>query len=96
MRELTSVVPVGTVDFIKFLTPQGTKSAYICKCFKLFNPSKRSMLSVELYQPRPDDTELHHSNHIYHFSTNLPYFIFASYNTCHFRRFIKPQLKGTS
>lgn len=48
MWELTSVVPVGTEDFIKFLTPQGYKSGYHCKCFKLFKLSKCSMLS-----PRP-------------------------------------------
>lgn len=48
MWALTSVVPVGTEDFIKFLTPQGYKSGYHCKCFKLFKLSKCSTLS-----PRP-------------------------------------------
>lgn len=41
----TSGVPADTVDFIKFLTPQGYKSGYHCKCFKLFKLSQHSMLS---------------------------------------------------
>lgn len=61
MWALTSIVPVGTVDFIKFLTPQGYKSGYHCKCFKLFKLSKCSMLSPGLCMSHAQTTRNHMS-----------------------------------
>lgn len=92
MWALTSIVPVGTVDFIKFLTPQGYKSGYICKCFKLFNLSKCSMLSPRLCTSHVQMTLNHMSLTAFYFTFFFSYFLFASYNTCHFHRFIKLQL----
>lgn len=46
--------------------------------------------SQAVYKSHPDYAEPYESNCIYF--TFFYYFIFASYNTCHFHRFIKLQL----
>lgn len=43
--------------------------------------------SQAVYESRPDHTEPYESNCIYF--TLFSYFVFASYNTCHFHRLIK-------
>lgn len=61
MWALTSIVLVGTADFIKFLTPQGYKSGYHCKCFKLFKLSRCSTLSPRLCTSHAQTTPSHTS-----------------------------------
>ena len=46
--------------------------------------------SQAVYESRPDHTEPYESTCIYF--TFFSYFIFASYNTCHFHQLIKLQL----
>lgn len=85
------VVPVDTVDFIKFLTPQGYKSGYYCKCFKLLKLSQCSMLTPRLCASHAQRTLNHTSLTTFSFIL-FSHFIFASYNTCHFHRLIKRRL----
>ena len=61
MWALTSIVLVGTADFIKFLTPQGYKSRYHCKCFKLFKLPRCSTLSPRLCTSHGQTTPSHTS-----------------------------------
>lgn len=50
--------------------------------------------SQGVFQSHPDHTELYEPNCIYFsFSSD---FVLASYNTCHFHRFIKLQLQADS